>query len=104
MFSKVAGSMKKPPKKLAKSCDLFSNMMSAGGGSKTGTKGGGAKKLPVPKKVSEASKKHKKSESQSETDNKPAKKKAKKVEESDSDGDMFEDAGPPGPPRAKAGQ
>ena len=79
--------------------------MMAGGGGASKPKSGPAKKLPVPKKPTEGSKRPKKSESQSEND-KPAKKKPKKVIESDSDADLFEDDGPPGPPgpRSKAGK
>ena len=90
-----AGKGKKPPpKKLTKSSDLFTDMMAGGGGAKKPP--GPAKKLPVPKKATEASKKHKKSESQSEND-KPAKKRVKKavsVLDSDSDGDMFASSQP----------
>ena len=106
LAKKVTSQGKKPPpKKLAKSSDLFSSMMAGGGGVASKPKSGPAKKLPVPKKPTEGSKRPKKSESQSEND-KPAKKKSKKVIESDSDADLFEDGGPPGPPgpRSKAGK
>ena len=103
LAKKVTSQGKKPPpKKLAKSSDLFSTMMAGGGGAKS--KPGPVKKLPVPKKATEGSKRPKKSESQSEND-KPVKKKTKRVVESDSDADLFDGEAPPGPPgpRAKAG-
>ena len=102
LAAKISKTKKKAPaKKLAKSSDLFSDMMEA---SKTKQPPGPAsKKLPIPKKTTEATKRGKPSESQSETD-KPVKKRVKKaVVESDSDADLFDTSLPPAP-RTKPGR